>query len=81
MNDHVMFRLLEKFKVFTAFYHLNELRSREDLIKGIIENLDYSMYAFIFSVFFDYFLSSLPHYTATVIRALSCPRHLRQATR
>lgn len=37
-------RLLEKFKVFTAFYHLSELRSREDLIKGIIENLDYSMY-------------------------------------
>ncbi|KXN88287.1 Protein ste16 [Leucoagaricus sp. SymC.cos] len=35
--------LLEKFKVFTAFYHLNELRSREDLIKGIIENLDYSI--------------------------------------
>jgi len=37
-------RLLEKFKVFTAFYHLSELRSREDLIKGIIENLDYNMY-------------------------------------
>ncbi|KAH9480426.1 Target of rapamycin complex 2 subunit ste20 [Psilocybe cubensis] len=35
--------LLEKFKVFTAFYHLSELRSREDLIKGIIENLDYSI--------------------------------------
>ncbi|EKM79491.1 hypothetical protein AGABI1DRAFT_120880 [Agaricus bisporus var. burnettii JB137-S8] len=35
--------LLEKFKVFTAFYHLNELRSREDLIKSIIENLDYSI--------------------------------------
>ena len=34
---------MEKFKVFTAFYHLSELRSREDLIKGIIENLDYSM--------------------------------------
>ncbi|KAF8890018.1 Rapamycin-insensitive companion of mTOR, N-term-domain-containing protein [Gymnopilus junonius] len=34
--------LLEKFKVFTAFYHLSELRSREDLIKGIIEDLDYS---------------------------------------
>ncbi|KAF8627432.1 hypothetical protein AX17_006246 [Amanita inopinata Kibby_2008] len=34
--------LLEKFKVFTVFYHLSELRSREDLIKGIIENLDYS---------------------------------------
>lgn len=37
-------RLLEKFKLFTAFYHLSELRSREDLIKGIIENLDYSMW-------------------------------------
>jgi len=35
---------MEKFKVFTAFYHLSELRSREDLIKGIIENLDYNMY-------------------------------------
>jgi hypothetical protein len=37
-------RQLEKFKIFTAFYHLSELKSREDLIKGIIENLDYSMY-------------------------------------
>ena len=36
------YRLLEKFKVFTVFYHLSELRSREDLIKGIIENLDYT---------------------------------------
>ncbi|TRM64014.1 Rapamycin-insensitive companion of mTOR, middle domain-containing protein [Schizophyllum amplum] len=35
--------LMEKFKVFTAFYHLSELRSREDLIKGIIEHLDYSI--------------------------------------
>ncbi|KAF9475644.1 hypothetical protein BDN70DRAFT_883456 [Pholiota conissans] len=35
--------LLEKFKIFTAFYHLSELRSREDLIKGIVENLDYSI--------------------------------------
>ncbi|KAJ3479559.1 hypothetical protein NLI96_g8977 [Meripilus lineatus] len=35
--------LMEKFKLFTAFYHLSELRSREDLIKGIIENLDYSI--------------------------------------
>ncbi len=39
----ISYRLLEKFKVFTAFYHLSELRSREDLIKGIIENLDYNM--------------------------------------
>lgn len=37
------YRLLEKFKLFTAFYHLSELRSREDLTKGIIDNLDYSM--------------------------------------
>jgi rapamycin-insensitive companion of mTOR len=36
-------RLMEKFKVFTAFYHLSELKSREDLIKGIIENLDYTL--------------------------------------
>lgn len=39
-----VYRLLEKFKIFTAFYHLSELRSREDLIKGIIENLDYNMF-------------------------------------
>ena len=38
-------RLLEKFKFFTAFYHLTELRDRQDLIKAMIENLDYSMYA------------------------------------
>src|SRR6266702_8255359 len=36
---------MEKAKLFTAFYHLSELRSREDLIKGIIENIDYSMFA------------------------------------
>lgn len=47
-------RLLEKFKVFTAFYHLSELRSREDLIKGIIENLDYSM--FVNDFVLDYIL-------------------------
>ncbi|KIY71243.1 hypothetical protein CYLTODRAFT_140340 [Cylindrobasidium torrendii FP15055 ss-10] len=35
--------LLERYKIFTAFYHLSELRSREDLIKSIIENLDYSI--------------------------------------
>lgn len=36
-------RLLEKFKVFTALYHICELRSREDLVKGIIQNLDYNL--------------------------------------
>ncbi|CED82219.1 ste16 protein [Phaffia rhodozyma] len=35
-------RLLENFKMFTLFYHLSDLRSREDLIKAIIENLDYT---------------------------------------
>ncbi|EMD39883.1 hypothetical protein CERSUDRAFT_112137 [Gelatoporia subvermispora B] len=35
--------LLEKARLFTAFYHVSELRSREDLIKAIIENLDYSI--------------------------------------
>ncbi|CAG8483702.1 13104_t:CDS:10, partial [Acaulospora colombiana] len=36
-------KLLEKFKIFNTFYHLSELRSREDLIKAIITNLDYSL--------------------------------------
>ncbi|THG99686.1 hypothetical protein EW026_g2711 [Hermanssonia centrifuga] len=34
--------LLEKFKLFTAFYHLSELK-REDLVKAMVENLDYSI--------------------------------------
>ncbi|EJU03152.1 hypothetical protein DACRYDRAFT_78031 [Dacryopinax primogenitus] len=34
--------LLQRFRIFTAFYHLSELKSREDLIKGMIEHLDYS---------------------------------------
>jgi rapamycin-insensitive companion of mTOR len=40
---------MEEVKLFTAFYHLSELRSREDLIKGIIENIDYSMFVFLHS--------------------------------
>ncbi|CAJ0745203.1 3298_t:CDS:10, partial [Entrophospora sp. SA101] len=36
-------KLLEKFKIFNTFYHLSELKSREDLIKAIITNLDYSL--------------------------------------
>ncbi|KAL0580619.1 hypothetical protein V5O48_001349 [Marasmius crinis-equi] len=35
--------ILEKYNIFTAFYHLSDLKSREDLIKGIIENLDYNI--------------------------------------
>jgi len=34
--------LLTRFKFFTRFYHLSDLRSREDLIKAIIEDLDYT---------------------------------------
>jgi hypothetical protein len=47
-------RLLQKFKIFTAFYHLSELKDREDLVKGIIENLDYSM--FVLGPFFLLYL-------------------------
>ncbi|BGP18107.1 hypothetical protein JCM10213v2_006158 [Rhodosporidiobolus nylandii] len=36
-------RVLDQFKVFTAFYRISELRSREDLVKAIIENVDYSI--------------------------------------
>ena len=42
--DGFLRRLLEKEKIFSSFYYLSELRSREDLIKGIVENLDYSVY-------------------------------------
>ncbi|KAN0087521.1 Rapamycin-insensitive companion of mTOR, N-term domain containing protein [Tylopilus felleus] len=35
--------LMEKSKVFTAFYHLSELRNREDLITAVITNLDYTI--------------------------------------
>ena len=42
-SNHSFIRLLEKFKLFSAFYVLTELRGREDLVTAIIENLDYSM--------------------------------------
>ncbi|KAH7885334.1 Rapamycin-insensitive companion of mTOR, N-term-domain-containing protein [Phlebopus sp. FC_14] len=35
--------VLEKSKIFTAFYHLSELRNREDLITAVITNLDYTI--------------------------------------
>ncbi|KIO29376.1 hypothetical protein M407DRAFT_70503 [Tulasnella calospora MUT 4182] len=34
--------LMERNKIFTNFYHISELKSREDLIKAIIENIDYT---------------------------------------
>ena len=36
-------RLLERFKIFTPLYHLSELRSRDDIVKAVIENVDYSI--------------------------------------
>eukprot|EP00158_Paraphelidium_tribonemae_P007702 Partr_v1_DN28334_c0_g1_i2_m78546 putative RPTOR independent companion of MTOR, complex 2 len=33
--------LLEKFKIIDSFYHLTELRSRDDLVKGIITCMNY----------------------------------------
>lgn len=53
--------LLEKFKLFTAFYHLSELRSREDLTKGIIENLDYGIDGHSRIVFSKALTSSYKH--------------------
>lgn len=37
-------RLMEKSKIFSSFYALCEMRSRGDLLKEVIENLDYSMW-------------------------------------
>lgn len=42
-DRHLGDRLLDQFKVFTSFYRISELRSREDLVKAIIENVDYTM--------------------------------------
>ncbi|KAJ6537472.1 Rapamycin-insensitive companion of mTOR, N-term-domain-containing protein [Mycena sp. CBHHK59/15] len=53
--------LLQKFKIFTAFYHLSELQNREDLIKGIIENLDYNIDGHSRIVLSKALTSSFPH--------------------
>ncbi|TXT05984.1 hypothetical protein VHUM_03745 [Vanrija humicola] len=42
-KHHAGIKLLEKFKFFTCFHHLCELRSREDIIKLIIECFDYTI--------------------------------------
>lgn len=34
-------KLLEKFHIFDLYYHVSELRSRDDLVRAIINNLDY----------------------------------------
>ncbi|GAA6031289.1 hypothetical protein JCM8097_005586 [Rhodosporidiobolus ruineniae] len=35
-------RLLDQLRIWTAFYRISELRNRDDLVKLIIENMDYS---------------------------------------
>jgi len=40
---HTDNRLLERFKFFTCFYHLSEQRSREDIMRIIVECFDYNM--------------------------------------
>ncbi|KAI0220070.1 hypothetical protein L0F63_006941, partial [Massospora cicadina] len=34
-------KLLEKFHIFDLYYHVSELRSRDDLVRAIINSLDY----------------------------------------
>ncbi|EJF61068.1 hypothetical protein DICSQDRAFT_147513 [Dichomitus squalens LYAD-421 SS1] len=53
--------LLEKFKLFSAFYVLTELRGREDLVTAIIENLDYSIDGHSRIVFSKALTSSYTH--------------------
>lgn len=35
-------QLLKKFKIFTLYYYLTELKSRDDIIKSIITSMDYN---------------------------------------
>lgn len=70
--------LLEKFHIFTSFYRLSELRSREDLMKGIVENLDYSVDGHARIVFSKALTSTYKHirlyatkHLGTLIRNLS----------
>lgn len=36
-------KLLERCRIFTPLYHLSELRSRDDIVKAVIENVDYTI--------------------------------------
>lgn len=37
-------KLMERAKIFTLFYHLTDLRSREDIVTAAIENLSYDVW-------------------------------------
>jgi hypothetical protein len=39
----LMGRLLDKFKFFTVFYHLSEQRSRDKVMRIVIECFDYTL--------------------------------------
>lgn len=41
-------RLLEKFHIFDLYYHVSELRSRDDLVRAIINSLDYRRHRSLF---------------------------------
>ncbi|KAF7288523.1 hypothetical protein HMN09_01381300 [Mycena chlorophos] len=53
--------LLQKFAIFTAFYHVCELKDREDLVKNIIENLDYTIDGHSRIILSKTLTSSFPH--------------------
>lgn len=69
--------LLEKFHVFTALYHVSELKSRQDLIALIIQNLDYSMSVDHVLVSYDFSTTT----TVTDINVSSSPKRSHQATK
>ena len=39
-------KMLEKCRLFTTFYHVSELRNRDDILKAMLSNMDYSKYKF-----------------------------------
>lgn len=40
-------RIIERFHIFTLFYRLSELKSREYIVKAIIKSLDYQKYVLL----------------------------------
>lgn len=41
---------MEHFKFFNSFYHLSNLKFREDLIKEVIQNLDYTVFVLVITL-------------------------------
>lgn len=38
----LVLRMIEQLRIFTTFYSISELRNRDDLVKAILANMDYS---------------------------------------